>query len=369
MSIITRIGTANPPHQHQQSEILDYMLQVYDADRDTERRVKALYRIGGIKTRHSALPDFNLATPENELFGLNGHVPVIEDRLSIYNDAALPLAISAIKNAIADEEELQEVTHLITVSCTGMVAPGLDLQLMRALNLKTTVYRTSVNFMGCYAALHALKQADFICRAEQNAKVLVVCVELCTLHFQKKLDTDNLMATMLFADGAAAVLVCSDEANGTLAHQEKGFGLRIKNHYSDVAIKGWDDMAWEISKDGFLMRLSTYVPDIIEEGVGSLLNSALKQAELAVDVVDHWAFHPGGRRILDVIYKSLELERKQLWASYEVLSENGNMSSPTILFVIEKLWELMQTEEKNKHAFAAAFGPGLTLETMVLESV
>jgi predicted naringenin-chalcone synthase len=232
-----------------------------------------------------------------------------------------------------------------------MSAPGLDLQLMEILNLPKHIFRTSLNFMGCYAAIHALKLADAICKTDTTARVMIVCTELCTLHFQKEATPDNIASTLLFGDGSAAALVTHD-----IFHSK---GLHLKEFYSEVVPKGKKDMAWELSSTGFLMTLSGYVPELIEEDFEQLVQRALQKANIQKEEIRQWCIHPGGKRIVEAIQKSLGLISDDLQASYKVLREYGNMSSPTLLFVLK---ELMQ-EQKEGSVFAAAFGPGLTMET------
>jgi len=252
----------------------------------------------------------------------------------------------------------QTITHLITVSCTGMSAPGLDLELLELLNLPATTFRTSVNFMGCYAAIHALKIADAFCKADKKANVLIVCTELCTLHFQKEHTVDNMTSSMLFSDGAAAVLVTGDD------EQE---GLKIDNFYSMVSLKGKKDMAWELSSKGFLMTLSGYVADMIEEDFDGLVQQALISAGLKKQDITHWCIHPGGKKIVEAVHKSLGFTNGQLQSCYDVLKDYGNMSSPTVLFVLENIMNALNKKEKNT-IFGAAFGPGLTMETFILSA-
>ena len=274
------------------------------------------------------------------------------------------MAQKAIEKCLENKLSKDEITHLITVSCTGMSAPGLDLDLMQSLDLKPNTYRTSVNFMGCYAAFHALKHADAICRSDADAKVMIVCVELCTLHFQNETDMDNITATMLFADGAAAALITS----GSYAKNQNIAGLQIGKFYSEVAFKGRKDMAWNISSTGFLMRLSAYIPKIIQGSVTDLLGKALAHNHKAKEDITHWAIHPGGRKILDVTAEALQFPKEKLSPSYKVLRDYGNMSSPTILFVLKEIWENNIDFTQKENIFASGFGPGLTMETMVLET-
>jgi len=240
-----------------------------------------------------------------------------------------------------------------------MSAPGLDLELMELLDLPKTVFRTSVNFMGCYAALHALKIADAFCRADKGAKVLIVCTELCTLHFQQEPSTDNITSSLLFGDGSAAALVVGDD--------HAGKGVTIDGFYSEIVTRGKKDMSWELSSTGFQMVLSSYIPDLIEEDFAALVNRALEKNNSHMEAIRHWCIHPGGRKILDSIQKSLHFTNGRLDMSYEVLKEYGNMSSPTILFVLQRIMGQLDYSQPDK-IFGAAFGPGLTMETCMLVS-
>jgi predicted naringenin-chalcone synthase len=233
-----------------------------------------------------------------------------------------------------------------------MSAPGLDLQLLELLDLDKNISRTSINFMGCYAAIHALKIADAICKSESDAMVLIVCTELCTLHFQREATTDNITSSLLFGDGSAAMLLTNDK--------DPQEGLTIDSFYSQVIPKGKRDMAWELSSSGFLMTLSGYVPDLIEEDFDMVVENALSKSGVSKNDISHWCIHPGGKRILEAIHKSLGFTNGQLTASYEVLKDFGNLSSASILFVLK---QMMHDKKQIKNLFAAAFGPGLTVET------
>jgi predicted naringenin-chalcone synthase len=256
-----------------------------------------------------------------------------------------------------DHMNSDEITHLITVSCTGMSAPGLDLQVMELMDLPKNIFRTSVNFMGCYAAIHAMKMADAFCNSDVKARVLIVCTELCTLHFQKEATMDNIASSLLFGDGAAAMLVTPDHCTPK--------GMHIHGFYSEVLVKGKKDMAWELSSSGFLMKLSGYIPELIEEDFEGLVTRALRSGNLNKEDISSWCIHPGGKRILEAINKSLSLQNGELDESYNVLKQFGNMSSPTILFVLKSMIQKMNKPRLHK-MFGAAFGPGLTMETFII---
>ena len=283
----------------------------------------------------------------------------LEQRMDWFNRTAPALSVSAVEKCIDEKINKDEITHLITVSCTGMSAPGLDLQIMELMDLPKNIFRTSVNFMGCYAAIHALKLADAFCKNDENAKVIIVCTELCTLHFQKENTVDNIAASLLFGDGCAAVLVTNNKARLD--------GINIKNFYSEVGFNGKDHMSWQLSSSGFLMQLSGYVPELIEQDFNQLLKNALQNAKLKQEEISHWCIHPGGKRILTAIEKSTGIDNEDLKYSYQVLNDYGNMSSPTILFVLKEIMDsLDQTKDQKAKVFGAAFGPGLTMETFIL---
>ena len=353
MSKIVSIGTALPLYCHQQMDILHFMQNVYALNDVDRRKVAFLYKHCGIKQRFSVVPDYSRTINEWKFYPHSENLepfPSLEYRMAFYNKYAPALSVDAIRNCLNNISP-KKVTHLITVSCTGMSAPGLDLQVMELMELNKNIFRTSVNFMGCYAAIHALKMADAFCKNDTNANVLVVCTELCTLHFQRENSLDNIASSLLFGDGSAAVLISgSNESNG----------VKLEGFYSEVIPKGKRDMAWELSSTGFLMTLSGYVPDLIEEDFNSVVDRSLQEKNWVKDDITSWCIHPGGKRILEAISKSVSIKKEQLESSYHVLQEYGNMSSATILFVLK---ELMQQKEKGKKIFGAAFGPGLTVET------
>ena len=368
MSKIVSISTALPQYQHEQEGILTFMQNVYAMNEVEKRKLRFLYHHSGIERRYSVIPDYSLNANEWQFYPSTENLepfPSLELRMKWYNETAAPLSVNAIAKCINQKINKEEITHLITVSCTGMSAPGLDLQIMEAMNLPVNIFRTSINFMGCYAAIHGMKLADAFCKNDKNAKVLVVCTELCTLHFQKETTVDNIASGLLFGDGASAILVVHDDNNLE--------GLKMKSFYSEVGFKGKEDMSWQLSSSGFLMTLSGYVPELIEQDFNRLLKNALENAGVGEKDISHWCIHPGGKRILSSIEKSASITAEDLQYSYRVLNDFGNMSSPTILFVLKEIMNSLENKKEKKsnpqnavHIFGAAFGPGLTMETFIL---
>lgn len=362
-SYISSIGTANPVNKTPQKDIAGFMAGALKMNNGEEARLKALYRASGIQHRYSVLEDYGNRA-EDFTFYPNNHdlepFPSVSARMSIYKKEAVKLSQRAIMRCLADSSVSRDkITHLITVSCTGMYAPGIDIEIVETLGLNRHIQRTAINFMGCYAAFNAIKVADAFCRTSRDVRVLVVCVELCSIHFQKQKDADNLLSNALFGDGAAAVIIQPD--------RPEGLGLGLEEFYCDLVFEGKNDMAWQIGNSGFEMRLSSYVPDMIKSGIRTLTENLLINMGLTIHDIDLFAIHPGGKRILEIIEQELKLSKEDNTAAYTVLRNYGNMSSATILFVLHEIWKGLQKGDEGKNLLSFAFGPGLTMESMLLK--
>ncbi|MCA0447216.1 MAG: type III polyketide synthase [Bacteroidetes bacterium] len=367
MSQLISIATAVPEFKMHQSDVAEFMVNILNLSGRDADRIRALYHRSAIDTRYSVLPDYGSPIDERTFYPKSRDLepfPDVADRMKTFHPNAAKLAIRSAKKAIEHLPDGLQITHVLSVTCTGLAAPGLDIELVEALNLPTSTFRSSVNFMGCYAAFHALKLADALCKADPTAVVLVDAVELCTLHFQKLNEPDHLLANSLFADGSASAIVVSD----SIARDHRLKGLKIKNFHSELAFSGRKDMAWSVSPTGFLMTLSSYIPELVKSGIKPLADTALASSGLSVSEVDHWAIHPGGRKILESTASALDLPLDKLHNSFDILRKYGNMSSPTVLFVLERLWRKQLDFSRKETVFSAGFGPGLTLESMVFES-
>ncbi|MBO2009997.1 type III polyketide synthase [Hymenobacter negativus] len=365
-SYLGAIGTANPAHCIAQPQIADFMAQALQFDEGDTRKLRALYRVSGIAQRYSVLPDYGRANGEYTFFpntiGLEPF-PSVGQRMAVYRREALPLAVEAVRNSLLQVPDVapDSITHLVTVSCTGMYAPGLDIELVQALGLRADVRRTCVNFMGCYAAVNAVKLADAFCQADARARVLIVSVELCTLHFQKSREEDHLVSNALFGDGAAACLVQAGPLpNGTPS-------LALQGFHCGLEPDGHDDMAWHINDFGFEMSLSSYVPKLIQRGIRKLTDGLLASLPVQLSDIHHFAIHPGGRKILETIETELGLTRDHNRHAYRVLRDYGNMSSATVLFVLRDVLAAATPADHGAPVLSFAFGPGLTMEAMLLE--
>lgn len=344
--------------------------------------LEGLFRRSGVQTRHSALlqqsgapmkecqsfyPPRSAAVP---------HGPTTAERMAFYERNAGDLAISAATQALERSGvEPHQVTHLITVTCTGFSAPGFDCQLIQLLPLKPTVSRTQIGFMGCHAALNGLRVARAFVAAEPRSVVLVCCVELCTLHYQYGWDPEQIVAMSLFSDGAGACVVQADEFERTQRLSETGAtarpelpGLKIPSAYRIVANGALivpdssDAMTWRMSDHGFRMTLSPRVPDLLAQHLLPWLTEWLATWGYRPGDISGWAVHPGGPRILQAFCDATQLDPRCVEVSREILRRYGNMSSPTLVFILDAL----RAQLESRPVVALGFGPGLAVEAMLL---
>jgi len=343
---ILGLGTAVPARSVGQDVSAAWTQEVLARKGGRSRLIGAIFRRAGIEKRHSVLLEG--APPRQAFFppalGELDAGPTTRARMERYERDALPIALKAARRALRDRDG---ITHLVTASCSGFRAPGVDIGLIEGLGLAATTERTHVGFMGCHGAFNALRVARAFAESDPAARVLVCAVELCSLHYQYGLDAATLVANGLFADGAAAVV-----ASGASA------GWNLVANGSAILPGSKSMMSWEIGDHGFAMGLSGLVPDVIRAHLRPWLDDWLAGHGVSVDAVRSWAVHPGGPRILGAVEESLGV---QLAESRAVLRDFGNMSSPTILFVLERL----RRARAPLPCVALGFGPGLTAEAML----
>jgi predicted naringenin-chalcone synthase len=356
------LATVVPDTVYLQAEAGERMKRQYSEDRKLERLVHRIYSQSGIEKRYSVVKDFVLGGAEGPFYDPTNHVlkmPSTKVRNEIYTEEAKKLFVCAAQKVLRGSAfEAKDITHVITVSCTGFFAPGPDFYVVKALGLPASTHRYHVGFMGCFAAFPALKMAQAFCEADPNAVVLVVSLELCSLHLQRSNDIDTILAASVFADGGAAAIVSSKEPTGA--------ALRADTFATAITPTGEEDMAWTVGDTGFDIVLSTYVPTILESNIASTVEPLLAQANLCKSDITHWAVHPGGRAILDKVRDGLSLDEAQLEVPRAVLRDYGNMSSATVMFVLKALLEQANEDEK---IYAMAFGPGLTVESGLFTKV
>lgn len=358
---IAGIATAVPDELVTQEDAAQLAVNLCGANYGRTATVPALYRRTGVRKRHSVvLKSSTNGQPAHQSFyptagDATYRGPSTAERMRRYESDALELAQRAARGAIEGAGwDSQDVSHLVAVSCSGFSAPGVDIGLIERLGLRRDVTRTSVGFMGCHGALNGLRAARALGALDARSRVLMCCVELCSLHQQYTDDAQQIVANALFSDGAAAVA-------GTLSQADQG-ACAVINQWSNLLPNTADLMTWRIGDHGFEMTLSPRVPEIVRQAVRPWLTRWLAEHGLSVADIRGWAVHPGGPRILTACADALELRQDQLEPSRQVLAEYGNMSSPTVLFILERL----RQQEESLPAVILAFGPGLTIEAALL---
>ncbi|MDZ7772314.1 MAG: type III polyketide synthase [Balneolaceae bacterium] len=363
---INHISTGVPEHCYTQDFLRRRMREYVGTQEVTRRIIDRIYARSGIEKRHTVVRDFHANGNPRFFFRDDGTMerPSTGARNRRYVEHARPLYSRLARAALEEgEADPSGITHVITVSCTGFYAPEPAFHIIRDLGLPPSTQRFHVGFMGCFAAFPALRMARAFCEADPGARVLVVCLELCSLHFQGRDRTDNLISESVFADGGAAVLVEPEP-------RRPGPSFRLDRFRTDIADDSEGDMAWIIGDTGFDMVLSSAVPDILREHIRAAVAPLLDGEDLSPAQASRWAVHPGGRAILDKVEQEMGLAPEQIAASRSVLRDYGNMSSATILFVLKRLMEEPSGGEANRgRTLALAFGPGLTIESALLTRV
>lgn len=363
---IVSIGTAVPTTRVDQLSARDLFAEQPGVDRLTSRLIRAAFDAAAIDRRHTVLSQLGFTgTPGPDadvaFIDADGTLqrPTTGTRNDLYIRAAPALYAEAARAAIEEAAvEAAAITHVVTVSCTGFFAPGPDYRLVRDLGLNPSVERYHLGFIGCAAAIPALRLASRIAESDPFAVVLVVCVELCTLHIRPSDDPQQIVAASVFADGAAAAIVTADPGLG------RPGGLRLDRFATALTSEGEADMVWTIGDHGFEMILSAEVPRI----VGREIRGAVESFLAGAPAPDAWAVHPGGRSVLDRVEAGLDLSPTALDASRDVLREYGNMSSATVMFILRRMLHDEALTDGDRVA-ALAFGPGLTVESALLTRV
>ncbi len=364
MSFFIRgLGTAVPTHTVTQTEAAALARKVICQNEQQERLLTALYRKAGVNVRHTVLP---YQTALRWLPVQSGDVeaaartvtrgPTTGERMQLFAEHAAPLAEQAAREALTDAKvDARSITHLITVTCTGFYAPGLDTALIKGLGLRPTTQRVQVGFMGCHGAINGLRVAQALTSANPAACVLLCAVELCSLHYCFHWDPEQIVANAIFADGAAAIV-----GGNRMTEDDRAWNVLATG--SCLLPDSEEAMTWRIDDYGFEMALQARLPDLIGEHLRPWLAAWLTEQGQSLDAIRSWAIHPGGPRILSAVENSLHLPRETTAASHEILAYFGNMSSPTVLFIIDRL----RKAEAIRPCVALGFGPGMFAETALL---
>ncbi|MDZ4833840.1 MAG: type III polyketide synthase [Candidatus Melainabacteria bacterium] len=360
MAAILGLATALPTDSFTQDDLVKHAISISSRTDREQQVLERLYRRTEIQSRRSviarltadqkAMTDFFPAPIDSSDRG-----PTTAQRMACYDHHAKQLSTASCRQTLIESGvAAKSITHLVTVSCTGFAAPGFDLNLIKELGLPRSVYRTHIGFMGCHGTMNALRVAQGFVAANPEANVLLCATEVCSIHFQYGRDPGDIVANSLFADGAASLIM----------RRSDGIANYVDS-FSYVVSDSEDAMGWRIQDNGFAMSLSAKVPQLIENELETLIGEWLSKHDLSIKQIEGWSIHPGGPRVLDAVERSLQLPADALGDSRAILSEYGNMSSPTVLFIIQRLL----AKQKNRFpCVVLAFGPGLTIEAALLRS-
>ena len=358
--IIAGIGTSLPAHKIEQSVAFEITKTLTQTTPQSLRLTKAIYQNSGVATRHSVILDQSTGDMADRQAFFGDRQPTTLDRLQRYEAESVPMALESSRRALMQSGvAASDITHLVTVSCTGFFSPSFDQAIMKQLGMSPEVARTNVGFMGCHGLFNGMRVAKAFVDADPAAKVLICAVELCSLHQQYEWTADNMVANALFADGSAALVAVASPPAG-MAMQNP---YRLRSTGSFVFDETEFAMSWKITNHGFAMTLSAETPRLINEHLRPWLQAWLARQALTIDQVGSWAVHPGGPRILKAFAEAAGVPLAQLDASFHILNHYGNMSSPTVAFVMNHLHAL----EMPRPCVAIGFGPGLATEAALFD--
>jgi predicted naringenin-chalcone synthase len=354
------ISTSLPPYKVSQKKVADELKLRMDGRPASGRMIEAVSNNSGIDSRYFVIPDGEENADSKFFTGKEVYIkPDTKIRMKAYETWSKLLTGEAVEKLLnTNNIDPSTISRLITISCTGFYAPGFDYFLINKFNIPADVKRTHIGFMGCAAALIGFNSSlEALQTLERNKNILMASTEICSIHFQTEPTKDNILANLLFADGAAAALFSRDFSKP---------GLQLLDTASFLFNGSAEFMGWEIGNFGFEMKLSQELPKIILEQAIPRLILLLQRMGVKKEEIKYWALHPGGRAILDSMQKGLDLSDETMIPSRTVLKNYGNMSSCSILFVLK---EIMNSNKiaKGEYCCAVAFGPGLTMEVALLK--
>lgn len=386
---ILGLGTAAPENRMSQVEALEMFKDILCETERQQRLARALFRKSQIENRHLVVPyksaytwckpaavaiaageSFSLTTPPAELSEIapgESAGPTTGERMNMYEQLAGELALQSAKTALGNSGLAGgDITHLVVVTCTGFNSPGVDLELIDRLGLPNTTQRINVGFMGCHGAINGLRAALAITQSDVSARVLLCCIEVCSLHYRFQWDDEGIIGNALFADGSASLVLGQCENSGSSVEG----GWKLIDSGSVVIPNSTQEMSWKVGDHGFEMKLTSEVGEAIENALSGWLTSWLAAYDLNMGDIDFWGVHPGGPRILSAVQSSLKLDERHLQTSRSVLRHYGNMSSPTVLFILNEFMSQHAEMPKARPANCVllAFGPGLVAEIALIQA-
>jgi predicted naringenin-chalcone synthase len=362
--MLIHITTSVPPNRVSQARAADELKARMAVRPAIGRLIDTAAQHSGIDTRYVVVPDADDSSQKKFYSTESGAaVPDTRLRMAEFERWSKVLAKDAVSRLLQETQSPpSSFKRIITISCTGFYAPGLDYYLINEFDLPPTIQRTNIGFMGCAAALVGITSATgpFNAGDSGDGTTLLVALEICSLHLHTEPTRDNILANMIFADGCAAILFSNSP--------EYVPRLQILNTHSYLFPDSTEFMGWKIGNTGFDMVLSSELPRIILDQAVPVLKKMIERQGISINSINHWALHPGGRAILDSLQSGLNLSNEQMKPSRDTLRNYGNMSSPSILFVLKELLSIRKVL-KDEYVCAVAFGPGLSMEVALMKGV
>ncbi len=351
---IVGVGTSTPAHVIRPEDAAEMMQRLCCQTAKQARVASHLVGRTGVSQRQTCVPHVRAYDWQGELGG-----PTLGERMELYEQHAAPLALESARAAISDAGlNERDITHLVTVSCTGFESPGVDFQLIDGLGLPTDTQRVHVGYMGCHAAINGLRVAQGLAACDKQAAILLVATELCSIHYAYGWKPDQLVGNAIFGDGSAAMVGIADESE---VGRSDLCQWRLARTGSQILPESDHLMAWRVRDHGFEMTLSSALPTLIEQQLASYVEQWLRELGFSIDDIGSWAIHPGGPRVLTAVENALSLEPSATQFSRQVLEAHGNMSSPTLLFILQRLREA----KAQSPCVAIGFGPGIVAEMAI----
>ncbi|MCH8326611.1 MAG: type III polyketide synthase [Bacteroidetes bacterium] len=364
--MLVNISTALPPYKSTQDDTIKVLKDRIGENEKAIRLINSVSNNSEIDTRYFVVPDACEIQEEN-FFSKNGdyHIPDTLTRMKEYEKWAKQLSVLSVTNLLSENDiDPQTINRIITVSCTGFFAPGLDYHLINTLNLPRNIKKTNIGFMGCAASVNAFNCVleSIESSKEKNNNILMLSVELCSLHLHTDATIDNIISNTIFADGCASAFFTDSTKYSNISK------LKLINTFSIMFDNSHNMMGWKVGNFGFEMKLSHKLPKIILETAVPRLKEILLNNGIRINEIKHWVLHPGGKAILDALQNGLNLSDELLYPSRKILRNFGNMSSATILFILKEILET-KTINKNDLCCVVAFGPGLVMEIALFKGI
>lgn len=360
VAVIEGIATGGPQREVDQNSAAARVAGFF-VDPAQRERIPRLYQKTRIDTRRMAVDPL-----DSEFDAFRRNPGTIRDRMNLFFENAVPLAVDTARRALAGlPYEVDEIGLLVFVTSTGFIAPGVDVAVVKQLGLPRSVSRVVVNFMGCAAAMNAIRTAATYVRAHPSMKALVVCIELCSVNAVFADDVNDVVIHSLFGDGCGALVIGASQVQQPLPASS----VVIRSSFTQLLDDAEDGIVLGVNHNGITCELSENLPDYIYRGVEPVVAEVLRDNGLTKSDIDLWAVHPGGPKIIEQSVRSLGIPADRAAHSWDVLARYGNMLSVSLIFVLEMMVRQADSTKPISTGVAFAFAPGVTVEGILFDII